>query len=197
MSKNRTPEAAILTVGLLAASCSASTETAAPPTASSVAPSTEASKISPTPSQMTAAKVAGRVCEGFFAQSNPDGTIWLVGRPAVTPVNFPEYVDANPTGVEITAYSPEPTGSVQWYSLDGQLLNNSDVNCHDATLQARKVTRPEGVTYQASTNPGGDVTQPWDSRALNPEGLGGVFLDYGSLTTHAVAGVMQEAGRRK
>ncbi|HSX08207.1 MAG TPA: hypothetical protein VLG11_04915 [Candidatus Saccharimonadales bacterium] len=187
----RAPRAAVtlLATGVLAAGCYASPETPAPH------PSVSASQESTpsTSSIATASKVTARICEAIFTQKNEDGSSHVIGRPVVDSLNFPQEVDVNPTGIEITA--THLGGMVTWYTLKGQKLNAEDLDCHDAELRAREIDQPMGITWDASTVSDKPVKMPLDVHALNPDGAGIAGLDFGNVSAFDLGDILQAASR--
>lgn len=120
------------------------------------------------------------VCDGLFTQEVKKDGFLVVGRPAVDQQGYPLDVEVNDHGLQATPL-PHEKGTIQWYDMDGKPQAASDINCKPAHVYEREVTTQphDQKMWVASDSQTSKLPKPhWDFNALQPDGFGGVSLDY-------------------
>ncbi len=138
-----------------------------------------------------------RVCDGFFTQQQPDGTIEVVGRPAVDKTNYPLDVETQREGgIQAEPKTHEP-GIITWYDIRGQWVSSVDkLPCNDITVHSTELDQPNGQPpIWVATSSEQPAPPHWDALALNPAHFGGVALDYGPMPQQGLQDTLKLAGQ--
>jgi hypothetical protein len=176
-----------------------STASASAENSSSTTPSPEAS-----PNQQTSKRapksIGAMVCDGLFTQAVRQDGYLVVGRPAVDKQGYPLDIEVNDHGLQATS-QPHAQGKIQWYDMQGKPQPASNISCKPTKIYEREITvQPRDETmWVASDSPSSKPPRHWDFAALQPDGFGGVGLDYANadnlMTSFNVGEITTQAQR--
>lgn len=122
------------------------------------------------------------VCDGLFTQEVRDGQYLVIGRPVVDPTShYPLGVETSPGGVQVMQETH--TGPITWYDLEGKKQPIQDIHCERNEVYPRHITpnNDRDSLWVASDSPNSKEPEHWDLNALNPDGFGGIGLDYANM----------------
>lgn len=165
------------------------------------ATSREASASPQKPKQESLKSIGVMVCDGLFTQEVKKDGFLVVGRPAVDRQGYPLDVEVNDHGLQATPL-PHEKGAIQWYDMDGKPQAASDINCKSTHVYEREITTQphDQKMWVASDSQTSKLPKPhWDFNALQPDGFGGVGLDYANadnlMTSFNVGEITTQAQR--